>query len=125
MSDRFYHKGTKNTPMMVFDPAANQFEIIGRSFHENPAKAYSGAIGWAEGFQPQEGSEICIIIHFTYLSSTSVIYLLRLLKRFDTIDNNVCTISVKWQYADDDEIILVTGEDLESLVSLKFNFEIV
>jgi len=59
------------------------------------------------------------------LSSTSVIYLLRLLKRFDAIDNKVCDISVKWQYADDDEIILVTGEDLESLVSLKFNFEIV
>jgi len=125
MSDRFYHKETKNTPMMVFDPAGNHFEISGRSFHENPAKAYSDAISWVEGFQPEKGSEICITIHFTYLSSTSVIYVLRLLKRFDAIDKKQCGISVKWQYSDDDEIILVTGQDLESLVSIEFEYETV
>ena len=123
MSDQFFLKETKNTPMMVFDPGANKFEIIGRSFHENPEKIYSQAISWVESFQPEKGSEFCIVLNFTYLSSTSVIYLLRLLKRFDAIDKKRCSISVKWQYADDDEIILVTGEDLESLVSLKFEFE--
>ena len=123
MDNSFFHKETKNTPRMSFDPDSNEFEITGRSFHENPEKIYNQAIIWAENFKPKKGSKICLIIHFTYLSSTSVIFLLRLLKMFDALDNDSCKITVSWQYTEDDEIILVTGEDLESLVDMDFEFK--
>ncbi len=113
---------SKNSPRICFDPNNNDFEISGRSFPENAERFYEGALEWIDAYNPEEGEKISVNFMLQYVSSSSVICVLQILKSFEDLKGRGCDVSIHWKYQSDDEDILATGEDLASLTNLDFEY---
>ena len=120
--DAFLIPGTKNSPKIDFRPDNGIFEISGKSFHENPQKIYSGTLDWIKKLTLPSDYNGCLSINLTYISSNSMIYLLRILKAIEEVTNNCQKFTIKWHYYEDDELIKTAGEDLEEMVNLQFEY---
>lgn len=112
----------KNTPNVILDPENFNFRFFGKSFPENSKKFYQPVIEWLEKYAPPPGSLIEFNFYFYYLSSSSVIAVLEILKRLGKWRENGITLKINWSYDEDDEEIRRIGEDYMKIVEFPFNF---
>lgn len=107
----------KNTPEIRFDLAAKVFHIKGKSFPENAKKHYSDFTAWLKINKIPAGS--LIELDFEYISSSSVIAVLELLREIEKHERD---IQVKWYYEDGDDDMRSVGVNYQKLCSLNFEF---
>ena len=107
----------KNTPEIRFDPDANVFYIKGKSFPENAKKHYSDFTAWLKINKIPAGS--LIELNFEYISSSSVISVLELLREIEKQEKDIL---VKWYYEDGDDDMRAVGANYQKLSSLNFEF---
>ncbi|HIA10965.1 MAG TPA: DUF1987 domain-containing protein [Flavobacteriales bacterium] len=119
---KFLVTESKNSPRICFDPGNNHFEISGRSYPENAERFYEGALEWIDGYSPEDDKKIEVNFMLQYVSSSSVICVLQILKSFEDLKERGGAVSIHWKHQSDDEDILATGEDLASLTSLEFEY---
>lgn len=112
----------KNTPSVTFDPETSTFSLLGKSFPENSKKFYAPVIEWLEQYSPASQSKIEFNFYFYYLSSSSVIAVLEILRRIGNWRQNGASININWNYDEDDEEIRRIGEDYMKIVEFPFNF---
>lgn len=112
----------KNTPNVILDPENSTFKFFGKSFPENSKKFYQPVIEWLEKNAPPSGSAIEFSFYFYYLSSSSVIAVLEILKRISKWREEGVSIKINWNYDEDDEEIKRIGEDYMKIVEFPFNF---
>lgn len=122
--DKFIISAGKNTPKIDFDPDLNHFEVSGRSFPENAGKFYKPIYNWVRQLEPVPDSTFNIDFKFYYISTSSLICVLDLLKLFSLHEDKGCKIIVNWHYNEDDDDIISTGEDLASLSKLQFEYKV-
>lgn len=107
----------KNTPEIRFDINANVFQIKGKSFPENAKKHFTEFSAWLKQNKIPAGS--LIELDFEYISSSSVIAVLELLREIEKQEKN---ISVKWYYEDGDDDMRAVGSNYQKLCALQFEF---
>ncbi len=112
----------KNTPNVIFDPENSTYKIFGKSFPENSKKFYSPVIEWVEKNPPPSGASVDFSFYFFYLSSSSIISVLEILKRLVVWKQNGVNVNINWSFDEDDEEIKRIGEDYMQIVDFKFNF---
>ena len=110
----------KNTPKIVFDPENNTFSMTGRSFPENAKKFYTPVLEWLDAFQPAGSDSLRFQFELYYVSSSSIIALLEVMRRLDALNGNGTSVTVTWHYDEDDDDIKKIGEDYERITSLEF-----
>lgn len=120
--DAFLIPESKNSPKIDFRPEDGTFNISGKSFHENPQKVFGGTLEWIKKLNLPSEYNGSLSIQLSYISSNSMIYLLRILKAFEEITNASPNFIGKWYYYKDDELIQTAGEDLEEMVTLQFEY---
>lgn len=121
MENDLFIEETKNTPSIVLSSKKGIISIEGKSFPENANDFYNRLGDWLVKYR-LEKDFITIETHFYYVSSSSIIAFLKLLKKSETIfapDK----ITLIWKYDDDDEDILRIGEDYKKLVNCNIIFE--
>jgi hypothetical protein len=105
---------TKNTPLVIGSMAKGFIKFDGSSFPENSKKFYEPLMVWVTESR-KLSHQFQIETNFNYISSSSLIAILNLLKRFQSLygaDN----VSLKWFYEEDDEDILKIAEDYRKIV---------
>lgn len=112
----------KNTPEITLDPESLTFKFWGKSFPENSRKFYQPVLEWLENYSPGAGTRIEIGFYFSYLSSSSVIAVLEVLRRIAVWKKNGAVLTVNWNYDEDDEEIKRIGDDYMKILDLPFNF---
>ena len=113
---KFYIVEGRNTPTINFDPESGVFEMTGKSYPENAERFFRGPLLWLSKYAEEgEPRDIELHLKFEFISSSSVICLLQLLKEIEKLKEKGFNILVKWFVQDDDDDIKLTGEDLESL----------
>jgi len=105
---------TKNTPLVIGSIANGFIKFEGSSFPENSKKFYEPLMVWVTESR-KTNSKFNIETNFNYISSSSLIAILNLLKRFQTL-YGAENITLKWFYEDDDEDILKIAEDYRKIV---------
>jgi hypothetical protein len=123
MSDSFFEilEG-KSTPHIRFDKKNNQYFIKGRSFPENAKRFYQPVMEWLDQYKVIDNSNVHLDIILYYISSSSIIGVLEVIKKFDKINQSGnCSVEVNWYYDEDDEDVLKIGEDFQRITTLKFN----
>ena len=110
--------------MIDFDPDSGTFEIAGKSYPENAERFFRGPLLWLGQYcDSGEHRDIEVLLKFEFISSSSVIGVLQMLKEMDRMHRKGFNVNVSWFMQDDDDDIKVTGEDLESLCGeLKFEY---
>ena len=114
-------QSSNNTPSVSWDPTTREFVIEGKSFPENTKNFYTPLISWLSDFEPGSG-EVHFRFGFDYVSSSSVIALLEVLRTIEKHTRNGAEISIVWAYDEGDEDIQKIGLDFEKLVAIPFSY---
>lgn len=114
---------TKNTPSIHFDGAQGVFKIKGRSFPENAKKFYKPIIEWLVAFSPEDNKTYHVYFALDYVSSSSLLTLLEIMKQLNTFHTSGYNFEINWQYDFDDEDIKKIGEDFKKFLQIPIHFE--
>lgn len=116
--DKLELKETKNTPHVVFDPASNFFSISGKSFPENAKKFYEPLYKWVDLNYLNFPKEVHFSFELYYISSSSLIAMLDLLRKLDKLSQKGISITVSWTYDSDDDDMRKIGEDYSKILNI-------
>lgn len=119
--EKFFIEKEKNTPEIIFDPGNKQFEISGRCFPENSKKFFKPVLEWFDAFIPEADKAIELAFEFYYISSSSIISVLELIKRLDLLKDKGHDVRINWKYDEDDEDIRKIGEDYSRITNVSFH----
>ena len=120
--DNFTIKGTRQTPEVFFNFNDGLLSIKGRSLSENSFAFYSPVFVTTETYFKKPLPTTTYELQFEYLNSSSfklIIDLLLLSKKMSSSENK---IFVKWMHEEDDEDILLLGEETARITGLPFEF---
>ena len=112
---------TQNTPAISWIPETSTFEVVGRSFPENARKFYSPLVSWAKEFGAAYQEPVRFRFRLDYVSSSSVITLLELLRALEAALGGSGLV-FEWQYDPEDDDMHKVGNDYSKLLSTTFEF---
>ncbi len=112
---------TKNAPEVIgtFSNGKVSLNISGNSFPENAPRFYSLINDWVESVSA-DNSSIELNCDINYMASSSLICFLGLLKKCESVFGNGNTV-LNWNYENDDDDALKTGEDFSKIVTITIN----
>lgn len=111
---------TVRTPLIVFDPEQGVIELRGRSTTENAKRIYKPLVDvWLDKYIKTPQATTTVNIELEYYNTSSSMWLLRLLKKMETLHNHHHKVVINWYYADED--MQEAGEDYQELVFIPFN----
>ncbi len=105
---------TDETPLLEWSPKSFTFDIIGISVPKNAKLFYEPILEWIEGYVEDIKNKIIINIDLDYFSTQSLVWLIKILKKFEKIES-----IVNWSW--DEENIKECGEDISTIINIKFN----
>lgn len=113
---------TKTTPHVWYNGSENSLNFSGRSFPENARKFYEPLYSWFDSHTDM--FEFPLVLHFEmiYISSSSLIAVLDLLKKADKLFQKGNKINVIWTYDEDDDEMKKIGDDYSRILKLPFTF---
>lgn len=115
-------KETKNTPEITLDPSAGVYFVKGKCFPENSKKYFAPIHDWFT-FANIQG-EIKLKFDLDYLSSSSVIAILELLRHIEKSANtNKYKVSVTWLYEEGDDDSANVAFNYQKLCSLPIDIQ--
>ncbi len=119
--DKISIEKTPNTPKLFFNPDDGKIEIKGRSIPVNTIDFYRPFIELLEKYSasPKDVTEINIQLEYFNTSSSKCI--LDIFKKLESMYKNGSNIVVNWYYEKDDEDMLESGEDYQSIIKIPFN----
>ncbi len=110
---------TKKTPEIDFN-VNGQLKISGSSYPENTRDFYGPIINWLEEFLFSTTEEITINVDLKYINTATTRAILDIITKVRALSKS--TVNVAWMYEVEDADMFETGEDLESITNLKFDF---
>lgn len=115
-------EATKSTPEITLDLEENRMVFKGRSLPENTRQFYDPVKAWLNKYVPAEGAAITVDIDFTYVSSSSLIALLSMIKQLKLHLERGCSLKVNWHYEKYDDDMLSIGHDIQHLSDVHFEY---
>ncbi|MBX7095397.1 MAG: DUF1987 domain-containing protein [Flavobacteriales bacterium] len=109
----FYLEPTRNTPEIRFDNTSGVYFIRGKSFPENSKKFYLSLVEWVMSNDVLPNS--MLELQFDYISSSSVIAVLEVIKRIESKNDSV---TVKWIFESGDDDMQNVGINYQKLCKL-------
>jgi len=79
---------------------------------------------WLETYFKNPAPETCVYLQLTYLSNSSSLMILDLLKRLDAWHKQGKPVRVVWSYSEGDEDMMEDGEDFQQIVHFPFEMKI-
>lgn len=112
-------ESTNKTPKVIFNFSDGEFSLIGWSTPEDSRKFYEPLLQVLNQYAENPSEKTIFNIDLEYYNTSSSKWLLEVFYFLDRLNNNNSVI-VNWFYEDED--ILETGHDYNSLVNVPFNF---
>jgi SiaC family regulatory phosphoprotein len=114
----------KNCPGIIYYPATNKLEMIGRSIPENPEIIFRRLDSWITmHFEKHDGLDIKFQLE--YINSGSSKYLYEILRRLTALNRSGKHINMKWRYEEDDEAMLELGEHYRDTAGIALDLEMI
>lgn len=117
--ENYYAAPTSKTPEIIFQ-TDGELSITGNSYPEDVVHFYKNALDWLDRFLAVNTKPLIIEVHLKYINTSSTKIILNIINKLNAAAKN--GLKVKWIYEMDDEDMLATGEDIQKLIKLKFDF---
>jgi hypothetical protein len=98
-------------------------EVEGRSITEDVFSFWQPLIDWVADYIKVPAETTRAIFFLEYSNSSTNKYLNEMMKLLDKCAANGNKVEITWKYEEDDESILVLGQDLDALTTLPFTFQ--
>ncbi len=120
--DKLVVNATDDTPGVILNKDANQFEFSGKSLPEDVNAFYGPVLKWIEAYGTAPNATTEFTFKLTYFNTASSKILLDVLMKLEDI-KDASAIKIKWMYPSDDEDMLEAGKEYAELVELSFDFQ--
>ena len=110
----------KNCPGIIYDPASEILQIVGRSIPENPEVVFKPLREWVlKYFSSNDKLKINILLE--YINSGSKKYLTNFLAKLNEFYLEGKEVIIYWNFDYDDESMQELGNDLKSMIQIPFH----
>ena len=111
---------TLKTPFLNFDPENGLIELRGRSILENAQKMYEPLVDtWLDEYLKKPADKTIVEIELDYFNTGSSMWILRLLKKLEALNDLQKQVVVNWYHSDED--MEESGADFKELVYIPVN----
>lgn len=104
---------TKLTPEINLDPESNTFVFSGKSMPENTVEFYDPVLDWIKAYLEEGPQTFTINIYLPFCSSSSSRILFDLFDMLDAAKDGEHSMTINWQYKENDEATLESGEEFQ------------
>lgn len=105
-------KKTKYTMEVNFNKDSGILEMAGSSYPENALDFFGPIIDWIKEYIASVKKELALNIRLNYLNTSSTKCILDIFEILDQYHQSGGKVKINWYYAEDDEDIMETGEEL-------------
>jgi hypothetical protein len=113
---------TKNTPQIIFNKEANNFEISGRSLPEEVTSFFSPVFDWLEEYIANPNDKTVFKLKLEYVNSSTRRVLQEILTVLERIKAQGKDIIIAWYYLEDDLEMKEVGIDYSEIIDVPFDF---
>ncbi len=113
---------TKHTMEVHFDKDTGILEMSGSSYPENAIVFFGPIIDWIKDYISQVKKQVVLNLRINYLNTSSTKCILDILEILEQYHQGQGGVKVRWYYAEDDEDIKETGEELSEDIDLPISF---
>lgn len=118
---------SSNTPKIQLDPVNKIYEISGESRPENVKDLYEPILKWLDDYRTHLSSKvekdpIVFKMFLEYFNSSSAKYILNITKKLFEFISAGIPVTIDWCYIEDDEDMKETGEEMERMSKVPFNY---
>jgi hypothetical protein len=114
-----YIAGTSKSPEIDFK-TDGEFSIKGNSYPENSGEFYEPVANWLKEFFKEDHSAVSLNVDLKYVNTSSIKSILTVITQIRSATDS--DIKVSWMYELEDEDMLATGEDLQEMCDMRFEF---
>jgi len=113
---------TEDTPEVLFDKAHSIFRMKGRSLPENAYNFYKPLLEWIKTYvEGNVNSLTKFEFELDYFNSSSGRFMYEMLTLIEENAKSTELYEIIWKAHSDDELMIEKGEELKSLLNLRFN----
>lgn len=109
MDNKYYIKGTNETPEITFDRLANSLTIQGVSMPENALDFYLPALAWLENLKKAPNAQNHLVISLDYFNSGSVKQIFKMMCLMEEMTEFGKEAKIIWNYKKGDELMQSKG----------------
>ena len=113
-------EGTNKTPSVNLDPETGVIEIKGRSIPENSIEFYRPIVEWLDQYAKNPNKKTIVNVQLEYFNTSSSKCILDIFKKLESLKKARNEVVINWYYEEDDEDMLESGEDYESIIRVPF-----
>ena len=113
-------EGTNKTPSVKMDPESGVIEIKGRSIPENSIEFYRPIVEWLDEYAKNPKKTTTVNVQLEYFNTSSSKCILDIFKKLESLKKARNEVVINWYYEEDDEDMLESGEDYESIIRVPF-----
>lgn len=117
--ENLFIPSTGKTPEIDFK-ITGKLSITGNSYPENVHLFYGEVISWLDTFLVINSDSISINVDLKYINTSSTKSILNIITKVSSLAKS--NVKVAWMYEIEDDDMLATGEDIEKMSNLKFDF---
>ncbi len=111
--------GTK-TPHILLDQAG-YIELKGKSIPENSVQFYKEVFDWLNNYAANPKETTKVLVQLEYFNTSSSKCILDIFRIMESIHNSgKSKVSIAWLYDEEDEDMMETGEDYQTIVKIPF-----
>ncbi len=108
------------TPGIILDSNKNIFEMTGKACPEDAIGFYEPIIGWIDDYSLSPNEKTIFEFKLSYYNTSSSKAILKIMQQLENLNKKGCEVLIKWYYYEDDEELLIAGEDYSEIIDLPF-----
>ncbi len=116
---------TDLTPEVCFDPETDVLKISGKSLPEDARSFFQPLQDWLSMYAATHTGEINLSLNLTYFNSSSAKQIIKILYLLEDLTEKGYETKVTWMHKKPDTMMQDRGEELATLVTVPFIFEVV
>ena len=116
--DTLLIEGTEDTPKVILDKSAGEFEISGRSLPEDCTEFYRPILSWLEEYVKSPNDKTELQFKLDYFNTASSKVILDILTVLEDLESSGTEYKAIWYYDEDDEDMEEAGEEYGELVDV-------
>ena len=108
------------TPRILLNSSGN-LEIRGKSIPENSVEFYRPVFEWLDNYSSTPNTSTQVLVELEYFNTSSSKCILDIFRKLETLHKSgKSKVAISWMYDEDDEDMMETGEDYQTIVKVPF-----
>ena len=118
----FSAEQSPKTPLIDLNASSGVFSMKGKSIPENTVQFYKPLFDWLNDYAQSPAKTTTVNIQLDYFNTSSAKIFADLFHSLEKLqESGKSAVTINWQYNEEDDDMLESGEDYKSITKVDFN----